>query len=289
MKISTEIDSAAKIVGEERAVEYIARAGFDAWDFSMFDMCKYNWNETCIVLPNDHPLAGPDYLKFARRLRKIGEDNGIKCNQSHAPFPTSIKELRPYLKRAIECTAEAGGEICVIHPNNDCTPQENAEMYFELLPFAKEHNVKIATENMWNWDKKKDQASAAACSSHQNFKEHLDAVNDDFLVACVDIGHAEMKGLDTSAAEMIKYLGSKVQSLHIHDNDKWHDNHALPFTMDIEFEPILKALKEIEYDGYFTLETSYLRKNGYAADNILKGLKEMADIVKKMGNDFDLL
>ncbi len=78
-------------------------------------------------------------------------------------------------------------------------------------------------------------------------------------------------------------VGSKVQSLYIHDNDKWHDNYALLFTMDIDFEPILKALKEIEYDGYFTLETSYLRKNGYAADNILKGLKEMADIVRKMG------
>ena len=38
MKTSTEIDSIAKKVGEERAVEYIAKAGFDAWDFSMFNM-----------------------------------------------------------------------------------------------------------------------------------------------------------------------------------------------------------------------------------------------------------
>ena len=34
MKISTEIASAAKLVGEEKAVEYAAKAGFDAWDFS---------------------------------------------------------------------------------------------------------------------------------------------------------------------------------------------------------------------------------------------------------------
>lgn len=44
----------------------------------------------------------------------------------------------PYLKRAIECTAEAGGAICVIHPANNKTAEENAQMYFELLPFAKE-------------------------------------------------------------------------------------------------------------------------------------------------------
>ena len=42
MKISTEIASAAKIIGEEKAIEYYAKAGFDAWDFSMFNMCKYD-------------------------------------------------------------------------------------------------------------------------------------------------------------------------------------------------------------------------------------------------------
>ena len=42
MKISTEIGSIACIVGEEKAVELVAKAGFDAWDFSMFDMVKYD-------------------------------------------------------------------------------------------------------------------------------------------------------------------------------------------------------------------------------------------------------
>ena len=45
MKISTEIGSAAQLVGEEKAVEYVAKAGFDAWDFSMFDMCGYDWRK----------------------------------------------------------------------------------------------------------------------------------------------------------------------------------------------------------------------------------------------------
>ena len=40
MKISTEIASIAKITGMEKAVELTAKAGFDAWDFSMFDMCR---------------------------------------------------------------------------------------------------------------------------------------------------------------------------------------------------------------------------------------------------------
>ena len=35
MQISTEIQSASAIIGEERTIEYLAKAGFDAWDFSM--------------------------------------------------------------------------------------------------------------------------------------------------------------------------------------------------------------------------------------------------------------
>ena len=280
MKISTEIASAAKIIGEEKTIEYVAKAGFDAWDFSMFAMCKYDWG-TKSLAPNNHPLAGDNYLAFARRLKQIGLDNGIHCNQSHAPFPVYCKEIRSYLKRAIECTAEAGGKICVIHPDNYKSPEENAEMYFELLPFAKEHGVKMATENMWCWDKELDHSTFAACATPKSFCNHIDVINDDFMVACLDLGHAEMKGSDTTAVEMIKALGHRLQALHIHDNDKWHDSHQIPFSMDIDFIPILKALKEINYSGYFTLEADeYL--NDFTADNVFDGIQNMADSAKKL-------
>ena len=183
MKISTEIGSAAKIIGDERAVEYTAKAGFDAWDFSMFDMVNYDWSTGKTEITN-HPLNTGNYASYARKLKQIGLDNGIVCNQSHAPFPSCSKEVRSMMKRAIECTAEAGGKICIIHPDNDKGAEENAEMYMELLPFAKSCGVKIAAENMWCWDKEKDEACFAACSTPESFNAHLDAVNDDFFVAC---------------------------------------------------------------------------------------------------------
>ena len=40
MKISTEIESISKHVGEHKAVELCAKAGFDGWDFTMFDMAN---------------------------------------------------------------------------------------------------------------------------------------------------------------------------------------------------------------------------------------------------------
>lgn len=282
MKISTEIDSIAMHIGEEKAVELVAKTGFDAWDFSMFEMCN---NKNGVLVPTNHPTAQSNYLAFARRLKQIGLDNGIICNQGHAPFPSSPKS-KDWLKRAIECLAEAGGEICIIHPMNNGTPKENAEMYFELLPFAKEHNVKIATENMFNWSDFWKHAKFAACATPKSFNDHLDAVNDDHFVACLDIGHAEMKGSKTNAPEMIRALGKRLKALHIHDNDKLHDSHQIPFSMNVDFVAVVDALKEIRYDGYFTLEaSSYLES--FKKEDVEKGVNDLYNSAKRLADMFE--
>ncbi len=282
MKISTEFRSIARFVGEERAIEYIAKAGFDAWDFSMLCMVNYNWS-TNVCSPCDHPLAGNEYLKFVRKLKKVSDDNGIVCNQSHAAYPTYCKAIRDTFERALECTAEAGGDICVIHPDNYKSAEENAEMFLELLPVAKQYGVKIASENMWSWSEEKGCASPAACSSPKSFNDHLDAVNDEFFVACLDIGHAEMKGVDTSAPEMIKALGSRLHALHIHDNNHFNDSHQIPFSMDIDFVPVADALREINYSGYLTLEAvNYPAK--FNADNVFEAACDMQRAAKRLSD-----
>ena len=98
MKISTEIGSAAKLVGYERAIELVGKAGFDAWDFSMFDMHK----PELLPIPFRHKLNSMYHLRLARRLKQIGLDNGIVCNQSHAPFPVRMPSVRSVLELAIE-------------------------------------------------------------------------------------------------------------------------------------------------------------------------------------------
>ena len=287
MKISTEINSTTRIVGEEKAIELIAKAGFDCWDFSMFSMCRWDWGKDCPV-DEDHPLKGDNYLAFARKLKQIGLDNGIECNQSHAPFPSLKPQVRSVLKRAIECTAEAGGKICIIHPDNRSSAEQNAEMYFELLPFAKECGVKIATENMWNWTRADglNQAAPAACSDPASFNAHLDAVNDEFFTACLDIGHAEMFGLGTNAPELIRALGPRLGSLHIHDNDCKRDLHQIPFAGSIDWNEVVKALKDIDYKGEFTLEAdSFL--GSYNAENVFEGVQTLAASAKKLVEMFE--
>lgn len=285
MKTSTEINSIARIIGAEKAVEQVAKAGFDAWDFSMFRMVSKD-KANKVLMENPHPLGGKNYLAYARELKKIGLDNGIHCNQSHAPFPSDFPGMEPYLFRAIECTAEAGGKICVIHPCNNLSAEENAEMYRKLIPFADGCGVKIATENMWN--RAPDRSIVpAACSDPEDFCRHIDIL-DGQIVACLDIGHAEMAGLQTSAVEMICALDHRLQALHIHDNDCLNDSHQIPFSMNIDFVPVVKALKDIGYQGYFTLEADAYLKN-FSEENVPYGVEKLADSARKLAEMFDTL
>ena len=271
MKISTETCACGAYLGVAKTIELVAKSGFDAWDFSMFN-----------IKEPGHVLAGDGWRDIVKEYRKIGEDNGIVCNQSHAPFPSCAEGMERLIIRAFECTAAAGGEICVVHPDNNKNAEENAEFYFRLLPIAKDLGIKIAAENMWNWDEQKGHACAAACSHHDDFLRHIEAVNDKDLVACLDIGHAEMKGLDTSSVQMIHTLKGHIRALHIHDNDKWHDSHAMPYTMDIDFKPIIKALYDVGYSGYFTLE--HLGSFEGGAEEKMRG---MAKTARKMAKEFE--
>ncbi len=268
-RTSTEIGSISRIVGEESAVELVARAGFDAWDFSLYNMWGWDKKNKRAVVPT-HPLSSSEYPAFARKLRQIGEDFGIHCNQSHAPHP-SVPCGIDNLLRSIECTAEVGAEICVIHPDNNSTAEQNAEMYMKLLPYARACGVKIATENMWNWNNALDIAAPAACSSAESFVAHLKAIDDPYFVACLDIGHAEMRGLNSSAVDMIYALGNKLCALHIHDNDKHRDSHQIPGSMSIDFAAVSSALKNVGYNGYYTLE-AYNFLAGRENTEVLDGL-----------------
>ena len=277
MKLSTEIHSLSRLLGsEEAAIRLLAASGFEAFDFSLFSMAPYSYTEKRI-LTGDHPLQVGDYRAFAKRLRAVGEECGLSCNQSHAPFPSYCPEMIDYLYRAIECTAIAGGAVCVIHPDNYKTVEENAELYGKLLPFAKECGVKIATENVFRLDRVKNEITPTVTSTPEAYLELLHLVNDESFVACVDLGHAELASLNTSATEMLRALGrERIACLHVNDNDKCHDSHVLPFTGAVAWEPIAATLAEIGYRGDITLECGNYVKGFATADDAPACAAQMA-------------
>ena len=50
-------------------------------------------------------------------------------------------------------------------------------------------------------------------------------------------------------------MGDRVACLHVHDNDTFDDWHFPPFLLDLDWTEIAKALADINYQGYITLES----------------------------------
>ncbi len=267
MLISTEIFSWRGMGSDEKTITMLKDSGFTAYDYSMVEVKG-------VANLGFELLLSEDYLERAQALRAYADSIGLPCNQTHAPFSTAKKGNEEYnrlskerILRALEISGILGAKYCVVHPCNDYTPEENAELYRAFIPTAKRAGVKIATENMWNcigWGTPEFRATPAACSSHENFKRHMElltALDADVFGACVDIGHSEMKGLDTSAVQMLETLGDYVACIHLHDVDLVHDNHHLPFACQIEYAPIIEAFRKIGYKGDITLESSTFSKN----------------------------
>lgn len=285
MLISTEIHSFAEIGDNRKIIKMLKEAGFTAYDFSMFDGGLA-----------DEILLADDYLERAKAFRAYADEIGIACNQTHAPMPTMTTRIercgglsledfnaKRYAKicRAIEVSGILGAKVVVVHPYNDYNAEQNARLYKSFEEVARKAGVKIGVENMWNWDGEKQIAMKASCSHHDDFKAHLDLLDEEVFVACLDTGHAEMYGLNTNSVQMIKTLGNRLQALHIHDTDCYHDNHDLPYTKKIPFADILRSLKEIGYNGDITMEAdSYARR--FPLELYPQAMRFMAEIAEYM-------
>lgn len=275
MEISTEIGSLYRLGDFEQIFKTLKHVGFTAYDFSM------GWEnaESMVILADD-------YLDQAREIRNIADRIGIKCNQSHAPLTRERLGEYEYgergeelLRRAIEISGVLGAKVCVIHQQKLCTAQQNAVFFKKFETVARDNNVKIGLENLWNWDSEADQAKIVACSTHDDFKRHLELLPRDVFVGCVDIGHAEMKGLNTNAVSIIDALGDRLEAMHLHDNNKRYDLHMMPFTMSIDFEEIINALKRNNYTGDITFETDkYINK--FPIELIPSVLAQLVEIAK---------
>ena len=82
MILSTQTDFLGRSYGEAEAIRMLAKAGFDAYDFSFFPMFENP----------EYPINGPDFREYAQSLRAVAEEAGIACNQAQR---TTTAALRP--------------------------------------------------------------------------------------------------------------------------------------------------------------------------------------------------
>ena len=265
MILSTQTDLLAKAFGYEKAVEIIADAGFDAIDFSFFEMDD-----------NNHPFYSDDAEEYMLKLRALAESKGLTFNQAHAPFgfPADAEadienKVLPKVTRAMKLASILGVKIIIVHPLHHIAPYKcnekmlfdlNMKFYRALIPYCEEYNIKVATENMWQRDKNRGYIIHDTCSQAEEFNAYLDEINSPWIVGCLNLGHCGLVGED--AAEMIRAMGNKhIKALHVHDNDYKSDSHVPPFFGKMDWESITKALADINYDGDFTFESDNIYKN----------------------------
>lgn len=257
MLLSTTTEFSARKISEKDAIELIAKAGFDAYDMSLFELTKnaeYHFNRD-------------DYAETAKELRAFADSLGIVCNQSHAPFPSSVgnetkdKEIYEKIIRAMEIASIVGAKIIVVHPKQHLNYAEHAEELFEmnvefyksLIPYCEKFGIKVAVENMWQCNNGNNVPSDSTCSRAWEFCKYLDAIDSEWIVGCLDIGHVSLMNADIP--EFIRKMGNKrLQALHVHDTDYKSDKHTLPFMEKIDYIAVCKALAEIDYKGDLTFE-----------------------------------
>lgn len=257
MKLVTQTEALSDRFGDEAAVRILCESGFDGIDYSMF-MMK---DDDCI-------LNTSEYKNHAKKLAVIAESYGVTFEQAHAPFPSAKdgnceynQKMHEKLKRSLEVAGLLDAKICVVHPVQFKENQfeQNMELYSKLEPYAADYGVKIALENMWGRDKELDRIVPNVCSVAEEFNRYVDAVNPEHFTACLDLGHCGLVG--DNAGAMIRQMGKRLGCLHVHDNDHIHDSHTFPYTAKMDWDDILRALGEIDYQGNFTFEADYFMDN----------------------------
>lgn len=87
----------------------------------------------------------------------------------------------------------------------------------------------------------------------------VEFINDEHFKICLDTGHVSVFS-DLSLSDEVRRLGDKIQVLHVHDNKFSRDLHMMPYSGDIDWNDFRKALKDIGFNGSFSLETMPPRK-----------------------------
>ena len=253
MKIATTIEDFYMYSKDTiKCIEWASECGFRYLDFSF-------WIPEII---KDTPLGTDNYKAYLDKILEKCNSLGVKFVQAHAPRGQAIikdENYQEYLflvKRSIECCSYLGIDKIVLHwgLKEGIDKQEylelNKEFYLKFLDYAEGLGVKILTENANNTP-----FNGYFAKNTQELLELVEYVNHPNLAVCYDVGHGNM--FDVPQHEQIIPFNKHLVALHVNDNLKTRDYHVAPFFGSTNFDSVMYGLKEIGYNGYFTLESTY--------------------------------
>lgn len=287
-----------KELGWKDSMQKAAKAGFKYVDF---DLTEHN----------DPPYSEEE--KFFAEVKKVADDCGIKFSQAHAPYMKGLQsdysqyESEDFKRRvndSIRRAAMIGAPYIVAHPfytypvdyKSEKIPfcyadtaeenfGHNIKVLSQFKDTLKEYGIKMAVENLNAHDFLGRCSAPAVCSTSKEMNAIIDALGDEFYCVCFDCGHLNVVNSEP-IADYIKNIGAKrLKVLHLHDNfgiqNDWFgglDRHLLPAMGGLDWENLAKALKEINYGGIYSFESSV---HGYpeTAEILYAYLNKVAHII----------
>lgn len=203
----------------------------------------------------------PDYLKCVENIKKSSEKHKIGFTMSHAPFkynPCFDEEQFELqvndIKKAMECANILGIDRMTVHSgfafsrDSQELIDKNVRFFTEILKFAEKYNVNIMVENISEVIRKRPLDIQTA----DDILAIKEKVNHPLLNACWDTGHANTLNLDQYSN--IKKLEGLLMGIHLQDNYGFNDDHMMPLLGTVNFDEVMKGLKDINYSGPFNFE-----------------------------------
>ena len=218
--------------------------------FRYLDLSFYN-----VIYPGSPWISQGDlWKKEVEDCMKKAEECGVVFCQSHAPDGEHFQEgeARDRFFLAVERTIEACGMLkiphTVIHGGVTNDLQKKRVFYLRFAEKSEQCSVDMLIENS---SEKWIPAGSCFCSGEE-MMAFLEASGIPRLHAVWDTGHANCEGRDQY--HDILALGSELRALHIADNYGMQDSHVMPLVGTVNFDNVMRGIREISYQGAFTFE-----------------------------------
>ena len=133
----------------------------------------------------------------------------------------------------------------------------------KLIPLAKELNVIIAIEEVWN----------KFLLTPYELNRYVDEFKSPWVKAYFDVGNIVMYGYPQ---EWIRAVGKRIVKFHLKDFDTKTRNFVALREGSIDWKEVRKAIGDIGYSGYLTVElnagdAAYLKEVSKRVDKIIAG------------------
>ncbi len=200
------------------------------------------------------------------REKALADEAGICIHQEHGPVLSLERALTDEenaqflekVKTAIRSCTVLGTENLVLHPfmpngwsdrgteiAKD-TIEKNVSYLKMLSEYADNYGITLCLENL--------PCIGFCISTPEEVLEVVKAVNHKNLKICIDTGHVPAFSPSLKVGTEMRKCGDLIKVLHVHDNHGRADQHNFPGMGMIDWWDVMAALREINFDGVFSLE-----------------------------------